>query len=156
LRTMLLAASRRHPLLILLEDLHWIDPASESYLTTLIDRIEDAAILLVTTHRPDWRQPWAGDPHTSEIVLGPLGEAESVALVEAMADRTRLPPSLVRAILEKAEGNPLFLGEVARSVVEQGDPAHALTVPDSLRAVLSARIDRLVDAHKRLLQTAAV
>ena len=156
LRQMLLAASRRRPLLVLLEDLHWIDPASEGYLTTLIDSLDDTPILLVATHRPDWKQPWAADECTAEIVLPPLGEVESRALIEAVADRTRLPPSLVRAILEKAEGNPLFLGEVARAVVEHGDNEHALTVPDSLRAVLSARIDRLVDAHKRLLQTAAV
>jgi class 3 adenylate cyclase/tetratricopeptide (TPR) repeat protein len=156
LRQMLLAASRRRPLLVLLEDLHWIDPASESYLTTLIEGVDDTSILLVATHRPDWRRPWTTDECTTEIVLAPLGEDESRALIEAVADRTRLPPSLVRAILEKAEGNPLFLGEVARSVVEQGDAAETLTVPDSLRAVLGARIDRLVDAHKRLLQTAAV
>ena len=156
LRHMLLAASRRRPLLVLFEDLHWIDPASEGYLTTLIENMEDASILLVATHRPDWQRPWTSDECTTEIVLAPLGEDESRALIEAVADRTRLPPSLVRAILEKAEGNPLFLGEVARSVVEQGDAADTLTVPDSLRAVLGARIDRLVDAHKRLLQTAAV
>ena len=156
LRQMLLAASRRRPLLVLLEDLHWIDPASEGYLTTLVDSLDDTPILLVATHRPDWKQPWAADECTAEIVLPPLGEVESRALIEAVADRTRLPPSLVRAILEKAEGNPLFLGEVARAVVEHGDNEHTLTVPDTLRAVLSARIDRLVDAHKRLLQTAAV
>ena len=155
LSQMLLAAGRRRPLLVLLEDLHWIDPASEGYLTTLVESMDDAPILLVATHRPDWHQPWARDECTAEILLRPLGEAESRALIEDVADRTRLPPSLVRAILEKAEGNPLFLGEVARSVVEQGD-AQALTVPDSLRAVLGARIDRLVEAHKRLLQTAAV
>ncbi len=156
LRQMLLEASRRRPLLVLLEDLHWIDPASEGYLTTLVDSLDDTPILLVATHRPDWKQPWAADECTAEIVLPPLGEVESRALIEAVADRTRLPPSLVRAILEKAEGNPLFLGEVARAVVEHGDNEHTLTVPDSLRAVLSARMDRLVDAHKRLLQTAAV
>jgi class 3 adenylate cyclase/tetratricopeptide (TPR) repeat protein len=156
LRRMLLAQSRRRPLLVLLEDLHWIDPASQSYLTSLIERIEDTPILLVVTHRPDWQQPWAGDECTTEIALAPLGEAESRALIADVADRTRLPPSLVQAILEKADGNPLFLGEVARAVMESGDGAGSLTVPDSLRAVLGARIDRLGDAHKRLLQTAAV
>jgi len=156
LRHMFLAQSRRRPLLVLIEDLHWIDPASQSYLTSLIERIEDVPILLVVTHRPEWRQPWAGHECTDEIVLAPLGETESRALIADVADRTRLPPSLVRAILEKADGNPLFLGEVARAVVESGDGAHTLTVPDTLRAVLGARIDRLGDAHKRLLQTAAV
>jgi len=156
LRRMLLAQSRRRPLLVLLEDLHWIDPASQRYLAKLIERIEDAPILLVVTHRPDWQQPWAGDECTNDITLAPLGEAESRALIADVADRTRLPPSLVLAILEKADGNPLFLGEVARAVVEGGDGAGTLTVPDSLRAVLGARIDRLGDAHKRLLQTAAV
>ena len=156
LRHMFLAQSRRRPLLVLIEDLHWIDPASQSYLTSLIERIEGAPILLVVTHRPEWQQPWAGDECTNEVVLAPLGEAESRALIADVADRTRLPPTLVRTILEKADGNPLFLGEVARAVVEGGEGNGALTVPDSLRAVLGARIDRLGDAHKRLLQTAAV
>ena len=151
LRQMLLAASRRRPLLVLLEDLHWIDPASEGYLTTLVDSLDDTPILLVATHRPDWKQPWAADECTAEIVLPPLGEVESLALIEAVADRTRLPPSLVRAILEKAEGNPLFLGEVARAVVEHGDNEHTLTVPDSLRA----RAERAHGPAGRRAQAAA-
>ena len=154
LRHMLLAASRRAPAARVRGPA--LDRSGVGGLPDAADRELRHVDPAGGHHRPDWQPPWTDPECTTEIVLAPLGEDESRALIEAVADRTRLPPSLVRAILEKAEGNPLFLGEVARSVVEQGDAADALTVPDSLRAVLGARIDRLVDAHKRLLQTAAV
>ena len=156
LRLMLLEASRRRPLLIVVEDLHWVDAASDEYLTRLVDDLEDAPVLLIATHRPDWRPRWGTPECVTSIVLPPLSEDESLTLVGDVVARTQLPESLVRAILDRADGNPLFLEELARAVAEQGDLAQAPSVPDSLRAVLSARIDRLPDAQKRLLQTAAV
>src|SRR5207248_2395129 len=153
---------RRHdtgggrPLLIVVEDLHWVDAASDEYLTRLVDDLEDAPVLLIATHRPDWRPRWGTPECVTSIVLPPLSEGDSLTLVGDVVARTQLPESLVRAILDRADGNPLFLEELARAVAEQGDLPQAPSVPDSLRAVLSARIDRLPDAQKRLLQTAAV
>ncbi|HTO11969.1 MAG TPA: AAA family ATPase [Candidatus Binatia bacterium] len=155
---MLVAAGRRRPLLIVLEDLHWIDAASEDYLGSLVDELEEAAVLLVGTHRPDWTPRWArhGPECHTQIVLSPLTEDESLRLVGEVVTRTQLSEALVRAILKRAEGNPLFLEELTRAVSEHGEPTQDVSVPDSLRAVLSARIDRLPDAPKRLLQIAAV
>ena len=156
LRLVLLQGGRRRPLLVVLEDLHWIDDASEEYLGTLVEGLAAAPILMVATHRPDWRPRWAESTGTEEIVLPPLGEADSLSLLGDVTVRARLPEALLRVILDRASGNPLFLEELARAVAEQGDLAATRSVPDTLRAVLSARLDRLPDALKRLLQTAAV
>jgi tetratricopeptide (TPR) repeat protein len=110
---------------------------------------------MVATHRPDWQPRWAA-AGAEEIVLAPLGEADSRALVEAVVARARLSDPLVRVILDRASGNPLFLEELTRAVLEHGDLAATRAVPDTLRAVLGARLDRLPDDLKRLLQTAAV
>jgi class 3 adenylate cyclase/tetratricopeptide (TPR) repeat protein len=158
LRLMLEGASRRQPLLIVFEDLHWIDDASADYLTRLVETLDEAPILVVATHRPDWQPPWPDDGQCAQAVVLPrLSEADSTALVEDVMARARVPDALVRTILHKADGNPFFLEELARAVAHgQGDPATAVTVPDTLRAVLGARLDRLPDALKRLLQTASV
>src|SRR6267142_1364025 len=141
---MLLEAGRRRPLLIVLEDLHWIDAASEEYLSSLVEELEDAAVLLIGTHRPDWTPKWASsDPECfTELVLPRLTDDESLSLVAEVVTRTQLSESLVRAILARADGNPFFLEELTRAVSEHDGPTHAVSVPDSLRAVLTARIDR--------------
>ena len=153
LRGLLLEGSRRRPLLVVVEDLHWIDEASEDYLGTLVAGLDAAAILVVATHRPDWQPQWPEPAGAEAITLAPLGEGDSLALVQAVAS-AQLPESLTRGILDRASGNPLFLEELARAVTAQGDISAA--VPDTLRALLSARMDRLPAAPKRLLQTAAV
>jgi tetratricopeptide (TPR) repeat protein len=155
---MLVAAGRRRPLLIVIEDLHWVDAASEDYLASLVDTLDDAAVLLVGTHRPDWTPRWASHGHDchTQLVLPPLTDDESLTLVSEVVTRTQLSENLVRAILQRADGNPLFLEELTRAVAEHGEPTQSVSVPDSLRAVVSARIDRLADAPKRLLQIAAV
>ncbi|HEY2996801.1 MAG TPA: adenylate/guanylate cyclase domain-containing protein [Methylomirabilota bacterium] len=158
LSQMLVEAGRRRPQLIVVEDLHWIDAASEDYLSSLVSELEEAAVLLVATHRPDWTPPWAaeGPECFTQLVLPRLNDDESFTLVAEVVTRTQLPDNLVQAIVARADGNPFFLEELARSVADDGAPEPALSVPDSLRAVLSARIDRLPDGPKRLLQTAAV
>jgi class 3 adenylate cyclase/tetratricopeptide (TPR) repeat protein len=156
LQLLLLEGARRRPLLVVIEDLHWIDDASEEYLGTLVDGLATAPVLMVATHRPDWRPRWTDGAGAEEIALAPLGESASLALVEGIVARAALSEALVRAILDRASGNPLFLEELARAVAEQGDLAAAHAVPDTLRAVLGARLDRLPDVLKRLLQTAAV
>jgi class 3 adenylate cyclase/tetratricopeptide (TPR) repeat protein len=156
LRRMLLEGSRRRPLLVVVEDLHWIDDASEEYLGTLVAGLGAAPILMVATHRPDWQPRWTAPACAEELVLPPLGEADSLALVQAVVARARLPEALTRVILDRASGNPLFLEELARAVAEQGDLAATRSVPDTLRALLGARMDRLPAAPRRLLQTAAV
>jgi tetratricopeptide (TPR) repeat protein len=115
-----------------------------------------APVLMIATHRPDWQPRWPTPACAEEIVLPPLGEQDSRALMETVVASARLSEALARVILDRASGNPLFLEELARAVAEQGDLAATRTVPDTLRAVLGARLDRVPDTLKRVLQTAAV
>jgi class 3 adenylate cyclase/tetratricopeptide (TPR) repeat protein len=156
LRLMLLEGGRRRPLLAVVEDLHWIDDASEELLGTLVQGLGGAPVLMVLTHRPDWQPRWPTPACAEAIVLPPLGETDSRALLETVVASARLSEPLARVILDRASGNPFFLEELARAVAEQGDLAATRTVPDTLRAVLGARLDRVPDTLKRVLQTAAV
>jgi class 3 adenylate cyclase/tetratricopeptide (TPR) repeat protein len=158
LSRMLLEAGRRRPLLVVVEDLHWIDAASEDYLGSLLNELDEAPLLLIGTHRPDWTPRWAdcGSECFTQVVLPRLTEDESLSLMTEVVTRTQLSESVVRTILARADGNPLFLEELTRAMSEQTGLAHAASVPDSVRAVLTARIDRLADAPKRVLQMAAV
>jgi len=155
LGAMLRTVAARRPLVLLLEDLHRIDGPSESYLGALIDGLEDARILLVTTARPEYRAAWRSEECAGEIVLKKLDIWASLGLVRSVA-RSPLPEDVERAILDRAGGNPLFLEELTRAVSERPAGNGALTVPDTIQGVVMARIDRLPEATKRFLQTASV
>ncbi|MGH7356788.1 MAG: AAA family ATPase [Candidatus Rokuibacteriota bacterium] len=156
LRRVLTAASARRPLLMIIEDLHWIDAPSEEYVASMIDVLAEAPILLLLTYRPDYAPRWAPAGCALTMTIERLSDAESRALVRSMAQRGSLGDDAIHAILAKADGNPLFLEELARAVLDGPAGAAAPAVPDSLRGVLTARMDRLPEATKRLLQTAAV
>jgi class 3 adenylate cyclase/tetratricopeptide (TPR) repeat protein len=156
LEQMLCRGSRRRPLVLLVEDVHWIDAPSEEYITRLAHALADAPILLVTTTRPEYTPPWLEPVRSAELRLQPLSEIDSRRVVESVVERQPLAERVLDMILDKAEGNPLFLEELTRSVVGQVDPAATPTVPGTLQGVLMARIDRLPEMPRRLLQTAAV
>jgi class 3 adenylate cyclase/tetratricopeptide (TPR) repeat protein len=153
LRRLLVESSRRRPLVLLLEDLHWIDTPSEAYLVSLVESLAGARLLVVATWRPGYRPPWRAQACATEIGLAPLSAADSASIVRSREGARALPDATVALILDKADGNPLFLEELTRAVTE-GDGAVA--VPDTLQSVLMSRIDRLPEATKRLLQTASV
>ncbi|HEV8253340.1 MAG TPA: AAA family ATPase [Vicinamibacteria bacterium] len=154
LRLLLLRASTRRPLLLVVEDLHWIDRTSEEFLESLVERLAGARICLLTTARPGYRAPWMDRSYATQITLRPLGASESTALVESVAGEAALPRAVADAILAKAEGNPFFLEELARAVVEHGPETRL--IPDTIHGVIMGRVDRLPETAKRLLQTAAV
>ncbi len=156
LRRVLAAASARRPLLMIIEDLHWIDAPSEEYVASMIDLLAEAPILLLLTYRPDYAPRWAPAGRASVMTIERLSDDDSRALVRAMAQRGPLGDDVVRTILAKADGNPLFLEELARAVLDAPAGTAAPAVPETLRGVLTARIDRLQEGAKRLLQTAAV
>jgi tetratricopeptide (TPR) repeat protein len=149
-----LRGSQRRPLLCTIEDLHWIDTTSEEYVATLVDRLREAAIMLVVTYRPDYCPPWVDRSH--QIALGQLATHEAVTVVRSNSAHTALPEPVVEMIITKAEGNPFFLEELTRAVVAQAHFPAEGTVPDTIQGVLMARIDRLPEEAKRLLQTASV
>lgn len=155
LHHVILGGSRRQPLILVVENLHWIDPTSDEWLTMLAERLPSTAILLLATYRPGCR-PRLDKSYATQLALPHLTPRESLMVVQAVAHTTPIPDHLTPGIISKAAGNPFFLEELTRSTKEEGHYHPALTIPDTIQAVLTARIDQLPPAGKRLLQTAAV
>jgi DNA-binding winged helix-turn-helix (wHTH) protein/tetratricopeptide (TPR) repeat protein len=153
LRTLLLHASRLRPLAIVVEDVHWIDRTSEEFLGVLVEQIAAARVLIIVTSRPRYQVRWPDRSYVTQITLAPLANAEGEALIAGLARDTPIPPRRSAEIVSKGDGNPFFLEELTRAVLEHGPDCG---VPDSVHGVIMARIDRLTETAKRLLQTAAV
>jgi DNA-binding winged helix-turn-helix (wHTH) protein/tetratricopeptide (TPR) repeat protein len=154
LRTLFLHASTQQPLVIVIEDVHWIDRTSEEFLASLVERLVAAQVMLVTTYRPGYRAPWIDRSYATQITLTSLASSDSAAVVDSIDTEGRVSDASSAAILEKAEGNPFFLEELTRSALEHGPQNEG--VPDTIQGVIMARLDRLPDSAKQLLQTASV
>ncbi|MFL6293736.1 MAG: ATP-binding protein [Thermoanaerobaculia bacterium] len=152
LRQMILNAGRGRLVILQIEDLHWIDQTSEEFLAHLIEGLSAARMLLLVTYRAGYRPQWIEKSYATQITLPKLTEGESRRVVEAVLRRSKLTEDLVDTVLSKAEGNPFFLEELTRSLLESPD----VSVPDTIQGVLLSRIDRLPEMHKKLLQTASV
>jgi DNA-binding winged helix-turn-helix (wHTH) protein/class 3 adenylate cyclase/tetratricopeptide (TPR) repeat protein len=148
--------SRQQPCILEIENLQWIDATSEAYLTALVERLAGAPLLLLVTFRPGYRPPWLDKSYATQMALQPLEPDDSRQVVRAILRHTSLPAALEQQLLAKAEGNPFFLEELAHAVREQGSQQPVLAVPETIQAVIAARLDRLPPAEKQLLQTAAV
>jgi predicted ATPase/class 3 adenylate cyclase len=168
LERLLFEAGRAEPAVILLEDLHWIDPSSEALLARLVEALPGTRTLLLVNHRPGYAVPWAPAPGCSAMELCSLGsEAAQTLLGELLGSDPALAPLALR-IRERAAGNPFFLEETVRSLAESGAlagerghyrqsrPVENLEIPASIQSLLAARIDRLRESEKQLLQCAAV
>ncbi|HBL26858.1 MAG TPA: hypothetical protein DD490_08495, partial [Acidobacteria bacterium] len=148
-------AGRGGLVLLEIEDLHWIDQTSEDFLASLVEGIPAVPLLLVLTYRSGYQPRWMDKSYATQISLRRLTDRDSRRVVESVLRQGQLRAGLAQVILDKAEGNPFFLEELTRSLLErqsQGD----VSVPDTIQGVLMARIDRLPEEHKRLLQTASV
>jgi DNA-binding NtrC family response regulator/tetratricopeptide (TPR) repeat protein len=156
LRQLILQGARRRPILFVVEDLHWIDSTSEECFTTLMDSAAGAPAMCIVTYRPGYRAPWMDRSYVTQVALPPLSREESLSVVRAVRRVDAVSDEVAEVILEKAEGNPFFLEELSRVVEGGGESAPGLAVPDTIQEVLLARIDRLADEPRRLLQTAAV
>jgi class 3 adenylate cyclase/tetratricopeptide (TPR) repeat protein len=150
LRLMTVRGSRRRPLLFVLEDLHWIDRASEEFFAEMADAISGAPVLVLATYRPGYAPPWMGRSYATQLALGGLGPGQGVDIVRAV--RPHGADAVARTLVARAGGNPFFLEELARAV----DDAGAAAVPATVQGVIAARIDRLAEHPRRLLQLAAV
>ncbi|MBI4611941.1 MAG: sigma 54-interacting transcriptional regulator [Candidatus Rokubacteria bacterium] len=156
LREMSVRRSQQNPLIIVVEDLYWIDKTSEEYFASLAEVIAGARILLVSTYRPGYRPPWIEKSYATQIALQPLAPEESLGVVYSLLGPDQITDSVVQMIVAKAGGNPFFLEELARTVREPGGDLRTLPVPDTVEEVLLARIDQLSEEPKRLLQAASV
>jgi class 3 adenylate cyclase/tetratricopeptide (TPR) repeat protein len=168
LKRVLLRESQAQPLVLVCEDLHWIDAETQALLDSLVESLPTARLLLLVNYRPEYQHGWGSKTYYTQLRLDPLPPANAEELLEALlGSDTRLVP-LKQFLITRTEGNPFFLEESVRTLVETGvlvgEPgayqlAQALPtihVPATVQAVLAARIDRLPAAEKRLLQTAAV
>ncbi len=153
LRHLFLAASLSEPLVIAVEDVHWADDTSERFLASLASGLAAAPVLLLTTYRPGSRPSWLELSHATQIALPRLGPVDSLEVVRSVLGDDDVPETLGRAILARGEGNPFFIEELSLASpggVEDGE------VPGRVEDVLMARIDRLDDHPRSVLQTAAV
>jgi class 3 adenylate cyclase/tetratricopeptide (TPR) repeat protein len=168
LKALLLSESAAQPLLLVVEDLQWIDPESQALLDTLVDSVPTSRMLVVVTYRPGYTHAWAGRDHYQEIRLDSLAPGPVDELLDALVGTAAELGPLRRLLIERTEGNPFFLEEAVRTLVETATligrrgayrltaPIESLPLPATAQALIAARIDRLEPESKRLLQAAAV
>ena len=166
LSAQLAARSYSNPVLMVFEDVHWIDPTSLETLGRTVERVTANRVLLVITYRPEFEPPWIGRPHVTALTLNRLGQREIANLIDHLTGNKPLPKTIRQDIIERTDGIPLFVEEMTKAVLEAKSednalqtaatiPSSALAVPASLHASLMARLDRLGPA-KEVAQTGAV
>jgi class 3 adenylate cyclase/tetratricopeptide (TPR) repeat protein len=167
-KRLLLRESQVQPLLVIFEDLQWIDTETQALLDRLVDGLPSARTLLVVNYRPEYRHEWARKTYYTQLRLDPLSAEPAAELLRALMGSDAALAPLARTLIELTEGNPFFLEECVQTLVETsvligGRGAYRLQrslpvpqVPATVQAVLAARIDRLPPEDKRLLQCAAV
>jgi class 3 adenylate cyclase len=159
--------ARRRPVLMIFEDAHWIDPTSREMLDLAVDRVRRLPVLLMITFRSEFQAPWGGRSHVTSLVLNRLDEANGEALVQNLAGHVGLVSEIVMKIVERADGVPLFLEELTKTVLESakegpatatplGKSPDGFSVPATLHASLVARLDRLAPASQEVAQIGAV
>ncbi len=168
LRGFLLQLAQEQPLLLVFEDLHWLDPETQRLLDALAGSLGAHRLLLVVTYRPEYQHDWAGKSYYTRIRVDPLGDTNAHAMLDALLGHSAELEMLKGLLIERTEGRPLFIEELVRSLKDAGiitvsDGAISLTgsldridIPGSVQDVLASRIDRLEPDLKRLLQTASV
>ncbi|HEY5871220.1 MAG TPA: AAA family ATPase, partial [Candidatus Tectomicrobia bacterium] len=148
--------AQQRPSVVVVEDVHWIDPTSAAWLTSLLDRLAGMAVLVLLTQRPGYQPPWGAHATVTQLALPPLHAEDSQAIVAAVPGTAQLPAVRRQQLVVHGAGNPFFVEELAWYAVEHDLSATSVVVPESVHAVLAARIDRLPLGEKQLLQTAAV
>jgi class 3 adenylate cyclase/tetratricopeptide (TPR) repeat protein len=167
-KRLLLRESQVQPLLVVFEDLHWIDSETQALLDALVESLPAARVLLLVNYRPEYSHAWSGRTYYTQLRLDALPPGHAGEFLGALLGSDASLDPLKRALIERTEGNPFFLEESVRALVETGllvgergayrlaRPLTAIQVPATVQAVLAARIDRLPPADRALLQTASV
>ena len=155
-RQLSIRGSLRRPIVLVVEDLQWIDAISQEFLSLLSENLPEIRLLMLATYRPGHTPPWIDKSYASQIPLCPLSPADSLRVVRPVLRRMGLASSLADVIVHKAEGNPFFLEQLAFHAGESAAVQAGASVPATIRDVVMARIDRLPEETKRVLQLAAV
>ena len=187
IKRVLLRESLNQPLMLIFEDLHWIDQETQALLNLLVEGIANAPVLMLVNYRPEYSHQWGSKTYYTQLRLDPLGRENAEEMLDALlsmplarsvagegkrGDEPRVGESadlvpLKRLVLERTEGNPLFLEELIQALFDEGvlvrngtvkltRPLRQLKIPPTVQGILAARIDRLPPAEKELLQTLAV
>jgi class 3 adenylate cyclase/tetratricopeptide (TPR) repeat protein len=168
LRRLLVHAADQRPQVLVIEDLHWIDGASEQFLTALVDSVPALRALLIFTHRPGYASPFGERTYFTRVVPAALSAEDSARMAAAVLATDALPAELRALVAAKAEGNPFYVEELVKSLDETGvlrrrdgryelaRPVTELSVPSTIHDIIAARIDRLAEAPKQTLQLASV
>ena len=163
-----LRAAEIRPQVVVFEDLHWMDQATEFYLRYITDGIPAGRVLVILTYRPGYINPVEERTFQTRIALSSLASADSIAMARSLLSVDSLPEDLQTLVVRKAEGNPFFVEEVVKSLIEVGairrsedrfvltKPLDGVAIPDKIQDVIQARIDRLDDMPKKTLQLASV
>jgi class 3 adenylate cyclase/tetratricopeptide (TPR) repeat protein len=171
-KRLLIRESQVQPLLVLFEDLHWIDGETQAFLDSLVESLPTARLCLLVNYRPEYQHSWSGRSYYRQLRIDPLPAESAEELLDALLGLDASLEPLKRLLTERTEGNPFFLEESARALIEtkvlvgERGACRLLTAPQNLeknlqipataQAILAARIDRLAPEDKRLLQAAAV
>lgn len=162
-----LRAVQQRPLVLVFEDLHWVDSSTEEYLAALVDAVASVPILLICTHRLGYAPPFGSRSYCTTLTLRSLSEADSLALAGQVLGAA-LPREVATALMQKAEGVPLFLEEVAKALLDLGvlqrheggyrmlKSIAEVDIPDTIEGIIMARLDRLGESGKRTVQLASV
>jgi class 3 adenylate cyclase/tetratricopeptide (TPR) repeat protein len=167
IKRIMLWESLNQPLIIIFEDLHWIDSETEALLNLLVDSIANASILLLVNYRTEYRHEWGSRTYYTQLSLDPLGRESAGEMLSALLGDDKDLSPLKRQIIERTQGTPFFMEEMVQTLFEEGvlqrngsvklaKPMSTVKVPATVQAVLASRIDRLPAAEKDLLQTLAV
>jgi len=165
LTAQLAGLASQQPVVMIFEDMHWIDPTSLEALGRTVDRIKTLPVLLIVTFRPEFNAPWVGQSHVTSLTLNRLGDREAAVIIARLVGNKELPADVMAEIVERTDGIPLFVEEMTKAVLEAESegavrrtvaavPSPALAVPASLHASLMARLDRL-GAAKEVAQIGA-
>ena len=168
LRALSLRGARLRPLVLVVEDLHWIDTSSEEFLTFLLDAVAGVPLLLLVTYRIGYTPPFGSRSFSTMLTLHSFSETETLTMAGQVLGTAQFPAELQTALMAKAEGVPLFIEEVTKTLLDLGvlqreDGGYRLVkslgevhVPDTIQGIIMARLDRLGDDGKRTVQLASV
>ena len=159
--------SLKQPLVLIFEDLHWIDAETQALIDLLADSCTGARLLLLVSYRPEYRDEWSGRSHYLQLRLAPLGDENAIAMLAGLLGEGAELEALKHLVIERTEGNPFFIEEMVQSLFEQGilarngavklaRPFSQARLPVTVQGMLASRIDRLPIGQKELLQTLAV
>jgi class 3 adenylate cyclase/tetratricopeptide (TPR) repeat protein len=167
-RDLFVRESQNNPIILVIEDLHWIDKTSELFIGYLIDWLANSPIMLILLYRSEYVHQWGSKTYYSKIGLGQLTSQSSAELIRAILDDCSIDPKLESLILNRSAGTPLFIEELTHNLIENGSirreldqcflaiPPEKIQVPETLQGIIAARIDRIEENLKRIMQVASV